>query len=392
MFSDLQPAPPDPILGLSEAFRLDPNPQKINLSVGVFQDAHGRTPVLRSVREAAQRLAAEEGGAGYLSIGGDPEFGRRAQELLVGSTTDPALVTLQTPGGTGGLRVASEFLARCVPGRGIWVSQPTWANHPAVFAAAGLRVENYPYLDRATLGLDFSALLDCLRKIPRGDIVLLHGCCHNPTGVDPTLEEWETVVATLVERELLPLVDLAYQGFGDGLDEDAAATRMILANCPEALVVTSYSKTFGLYRERVGALTLRCADSAAARATTSQVLRTIRTIYSNPPAHGAAVVRTILGDASLRALWEAELAAMRRRIQSMRREFVAAMRERGCDLSALSRQRGMFSFSGLTPLQVDRLRNEHAIYIVGSGRINVAGMTEANLPRLCDAVAAVLTH
>jgi aspartate/tyrosine/aromatic aminotransferase len=307
--------------------------------------------------------------------------------------TSKRAVTAQTPGGTGSLRVAADFLEKHFPTRALWHSKPTWANHPAIFAAAGLKVEAYPYLDATGRGLDFPAMLAGLEQIPAGDVVLLHACCHNPTGIDPAPEQWQRIARVVHERDLLPLVDFAYQGFGDGLDRDAAGLRALAQPGRELLVCSSFSKNFGLYGERVGALTLVAADADAAQRALSQVRVSIRTNYSNPPTHGAAIVAAVLSDPVLRQQWEQELAAMRERIHKMRRLFVATMKQKAPqhDYSFLIDQKGMFSFSGLTNLQVDELRSKHSVYVVGNGgRINVAGMSEGNMDALCTAIAAVL--
>lgn len=397
MFDSLPFAPPDSILGLTDAFRGDPNPRKINLSVGVYKDEQGNTPILACVKEAERRLLAAEKNKGYLPIEGHAEYAARVQELLFGNGHEvlagKRAVTAQTPGGTGSLRVAADFLRKHFPAASVWHSKPTWANHPAIFAAAGQKVEAYPYIDAAGRGLDFPAMLSGLAQIPAGDIVLLHACCHNPSGIDPTPEQWKEIARVVHERGLLPLVDFAYQGFGDGLIEDAAGLRAFVRPGKELLVCSSFSKNFGLYGERVGALTVVAANSDAAQRTLSQVRISIRTNYSNPPTHGAAIVATVLSDAALRAEWERELAAMRDRIHKMRRLFVETMKRKAPrqDYSFLIDQKGMFSFSGLTNLQVDELRSKHSVYVVGNGgRINVAGMTEANMDALCTAIAAVL--
>jgi aspartate aminotransferase len=396
MFEKLQMAPPDPILGLGEAFKTDPHPHKINLSVGVYQDAHGKTPILAVVKEAEQRLVADETNKSYLGIDGLPEYGRHVREMLFGADHEIIRqrrgVTAQTPGGTGALRVAADFFQQKLKGRRIWVSRPTWVNHPSVFEAAGLQVDAYPYIDAAGMGLDFSALLAALRTIPAGDAVCLHASCHNPTGIDPTVVQWRQIGQVLQQRQILPLVDFAYQGFAAGIEEDRAGLLQLADTCPELLVCSSYSKNFGLYGERVGALTLVAPTEEAAQIGLSHLKVCIRTNYSNPPKHGGAIVATILGDPGLRAKWLIEVTAMRDRIAGMRQLFVDTLRAKGVtqDFSFITHQRGMFSFSGIKPEQVDKLRGDYAIYIVRSGRINVAGMTEANMDRLCDAIKAVL--
>jgi aspartate/tyrosine/aromatic aminotransferase len=397
MLDTLPLAPPDSILGLTDAFKQDLNPRKINLSVGVYKDEQGNTPILACVKEAERRLIASETSKGYLSIEGHAEYAARVQDLLFSCEsevlTSCRAVTAQTPGGTGSLRVAADLLKKHFPRSRVWVSAPTWANHTAIFKAAGQETESYPYIDAAGRGLDLSAMLGALEHIPAGDIVLLHACCHNPSGIDPTHSQWQEIARVVHQRGLLPLVDFAYQGFGDGLNEDAAGLRAIAQPGKELLVCSSFSKNFGLYGERVGALTVVAADADAARRALSQVRISIRTNYSNPPTHGAAIVATVLSDAELRQQWERELAAMRDRIHKMRHLFVETMKQKAPvqDFSFLIDQKGMFSFSGLTNLQVDELRTKHAVYVVGNGgRINVAGMTEANMEALCTAIAAVL--
>jgi aspartate aminotransferase len=393
MFEAIQTAPPDPILGLSEAFKQDPNPRKINLSVGVYQDESGRTPILESVKQAERLLVEEEDSKGYLGIAGHPVFAAESQRLVFGPDVDRSrLATVQTPGGTGALRTAAELIRRQFPHAQIWCSQPTWANHPNIFQAAGLDVQFYPYLNNEGQGLDLDGMLAGLQEARPGEVICLHACCHNPSGIDPTEEQWQEIATVMKQRRLLPLVDFAYQGFGSGLGEDAAGVRVLTDAGLEMLVCSSYSKNFGLYAERIGSLTVLAETSAAAEATLSQLKATIRANYSNPPKHGAAVVARILTDSNLRSLWEQEVTAMRERIRRMRHLFVESLRARGVerDFSFLLDQRGMFSFSGLNPMQVDELRKEHAVYIVGSGRINVAGMTEANMEPLCTAIAGVL--
>jgi aspartate/tyrosine/aromatic aminotransferase len=397
MFESIEMAPPDAILGLTEAFNRDPNPDKINLSVGVYKDANGKTPVLECVKEAERRLLDEEAAKGYLAIHGIPEYGDYARELLFGAgheiLTSGRSVALQAPGGTGALRVAADFLKRKVPHARIWCSKPTWVNHPKIFEAADRSVDTYPYMDHAGTGLDFDSMLAGLQQIPAGDVVLLHACCHNPTGIDPTPEQWRQIAGVVQERHLLPLIDFAYQGFASGVEEDATGVRELCRPGMEALICSSFSKNFGLYCERTGALTIVAGTEEAAQAALSHAKICVRVNYSNPPKHGGAIVTTVLGDAELRSQWIQEVAAMRDRINGMRSLFVEKMKVKmpQHDFSFIAKQRGMFSFSGLTPVQVDELRNKHSIYVVtAGGRINVAGMTESNIDRLCDAIASVL--
>ena len=396
MFKTLEMAPPDPILGLTAAFKEDTNPNKINLGAGVYKDAQGNTPIFASVKKAEERILASQTSKSYLPIDGPPEYAGAVQELLFGSDhpilTDSRAATVQTPGGTGGLRVAGDFIHQRFPESKIWLSEPTWANHPKIFAAAGLQVKSYPYFEVATNTLLFEQMLTAIEQIPAGDVILLHGCCHNPTGVDLTPEQWRQIADVVLRRGLLPLIDFAYQGLGDGLREDAAGLLAFSQPGVELLVAGSFSKNFGLYQERIGALTAVAADADAAARALSHLKVAIRTNYSNPPAHGSAIVTEVLSDPALYSQWEEEVAGMRSRINGMRRLFVDSLKAKGVDrdFSFIVRQRGMFSFSGLTPEQVETLRQQHSIYIVNSGRINVAGMTEANMDTLCAAIASVL--
>ena len=396
MFAHLDLAPPDSILGLTEAFKNDPNPAKINLGVGVYKDADNQTPVLHCVKKAEQRLLQEETSKTYLGIPGAPAYGAVVRALLFGAeheaVREKRAQTAQTPGGTGALRVAADFIKKLYPGASVWLSDPTWDNHRSVFAAAGLTIKSYPYYDYAQKNLAFDGMLEALGQAAPGDVVLLHACCHNPSGMDPNAAQWAALATLVREKQALPLFDFAYQGFGDGLEEDAAGLRQFCTPGAELLVCSSFSKNFGLYYERVGALTVVGATSDAADRAFSHVKTCIRANYSNPPAHGGAVITTILQDTALRAEWHEELQAMRERIQGMRKLFVERLQAHGVqqDFSFIASQKGMFSFSGLTREQVERLREEYAIYIVGSGRINVAGMTPGNIDPLCKAIAAIL--
>jgi len=392
MFETLQTAPTDPILGLTSAFREDTNPDKINLGVGEYRDSDGKTPVFAAVEAAEKRLVDQKLPKTYLPIDGTPEHGVAVRELLFGATSDLAAVTAQAPGGTGALRLAADFFHALFPKARLCLSEPTWANHPKVFQAAGMEVVTYPYFDAATDGLDFEAMTAALETLTPGDIVLLHGCCHNPTGVDPSIEQWKRIGDILADRHLIPFVDFAYQGLGDGLLEDAGGLRELCRPGVELFVASSFSKNFGLYRERIGALTAVASTPEAAQVVLSHLKIAARTSFSNPPAHGSAIVTEILGDSELRKTWEEEVALMRNRINGMRRLLVQSLADRGVekDLSFIERQRGMFSFSGLNPQQVEILRDKHSIYIVGSGRINVAGITPHNLDYLCDALASIL--
>ena len=389
-------APADPILGLTEAFKTDTRAGKINLSSGVFVDETGTTPVLQTVIEAERRLAAAAGTKLYRPIDGDQGYRDLVRALALGPdheavTSGRALAT-QVPGGTGGLRVAADLLRQTGSGQTLWMSEPTWPNHPQLFTAAGFKVRSYPYTDETGRRIDETAMLGALGQAAPGDIVLLHGACHNPTGVDPSPALWKQIGDLVEERQVLPLVDLAYQGFGDGLTEDASGLMELVRPGAELLVSTSFSKTFSLYAERVGALIVIARSAADAAAVQSNVKVAIRVNYSNPPAHGADIVRTILGDADLRARWEIELAGMRSRIKDNRRALVAALEGRSIpgDWSAIAAQRGMFAMMGLSLAQVARLKDEHGVYVVGRGRINVAGFTSKNLDPFADALAAVI--
>ncbi|WP_100753590.1 amino acid aminotransferase [Vibrio salilacus] len=396
MFEKVVAAPADPILGLTEEFKKDPRAEKINLGVGIYKNEQGETPVLATVKKAETALVETEKTKSYLTIEGTAEYGLAVQKLLFG--TDAEIVsakrakTAQAPGGTGALRVAGEFIKRQLGDVKIWISNPTWANHNGVFTAAGIETAQYSYYNANTQDKDFSAMLADLDKAAPGDIVLLHGCCHNPTGIDPTAEEWEALAKLIANKKLLPLFDFAYQGFAKGVEEDAAGLRIFAKHNKEILVASSFSKNFGLYNERVGAFTLVAESADVATTAFSQVKAIIRSIYSNPPAHGSAVVTHILNNPTLRAEWEQEVKEMRDRIQAMRELFVTTLKEQGvdADFSFIERQNGMFSFSGLSKEQVNRLKDEFAIYIVGSGRISVAGMTRNNMLPLCKGIAAVL--
>jgi len=396
MFEKLTAAPPDAILGLTEAFKKDPNPHKVNLGVGIYKDAQGKTPILPSVKRAEERILAGETTKNYLPIDGTSEYAAAVQELLFGkqheAVTSQRAVTVQAPGGTGALRVAADFIAKLMPGVTVWLSDPTWPNHPSIFKAANLAIATYPYFDAANNRVNFAAIVAALNQMPAGDVVLLHACCHNPTGGDLTVDQWRQIAAVVARRQLLPLIDFAYQGFADGLHEDTVGLLAMCRPGTELLVASSFSKNFGLYNERIGALTLVAANEAAAQVSLSHLKQTIRANFSSPPAHGAAIVTTVLRDPALRAQWEREVTEMRERINTMRHLFVETLNEKGVvrDFSFIAQQRGMFSFSGLNPDQVKALREKHAVYIVGSGRISVAGMTEDNMDYLCSAIADVL--
>jgi aromatic-amino-acid transaminase len=397
MFQHVEPFAGDPILALVEVFQADPRPHKVNLSIGVYFDEEGRIPVMDAVRRAEQRIAAEGGAKPYLPIEGMPAMRHAVQGLLFGPVhpllQSGRVVTLQTVGSSGGLKVGADFLKRWFPASGVWVSEPTWDNHRSMFEGAGIAVKTYPYYDPGTGGLRFEAMLATMGDVPAGSIVLLHACCHNPTGVDLTPAQWDRLIPVLRERRLIPFLDLAYQGFGDGIDADAYAVRAMADSGAPFLVANSFSKSMSVYGERCGALTVVCPDAEQAERVLGQLKFTVRRNYSNPPMHAASLVAKVLGEGDLRASWEAELSAMRLRIQSMREALhrVVSSKVPGRSFDYFLTQRGMFSYTGLTPEQVDRLRDEFAVYLVRSGRLCVAGLNEGNVERTAEAMAAVLT-
>lgn len=393
MFQSLQPLPADAILGLIAEHREDPRSQKIDLGVGVYRNAEGETPVLDAVKQAEQRVLDAQVTKAYLGTAGDPGFNTAMQALTFGSSeTAERVRTLQAPGGSGSLRVAASLILRARPDATLWVGDPTWANHVPLLGGAGLTLKTHPYYDTERHVIRLDAMLDALRSVPKGDMVLLHACCHNPSGLDPTEEQWREIAQVLVERDLVPFIDMAYQGFARDLDEDAFVIRHLAAQVPEMIVCSSCSKNFGLYRDRVGTLSIMAENATVADTVFSQVNNVVRTIYSMPPDHGAAVVRTILEDDTLRATWTAELAEMRERLTKMRRLLHDALRDKAPDhdFSHLARATGMFCFLGVTSAEVERLKREFGIYMVGSSRINVAGITPENVEYLADSIAAVL--
>jgi aromatic-amino-acid transaminase len=388
-------APGDPILGLTEAYLADPRPHKVNLGVGIYVDEQGRIPLLRAVREVEQALAAEAKPRGYLPIDGLPAYDALTQQLLFGSDS-PLLaagrvVTAQTVGGSGALRVGADLLKKVLPKARIAISSPSWENHRVVFSNAGFEIVDYRYYDATTHGLDFAGMLEDLGRLEPGTVVLLHACCHNPTGVDLDAGQWQQVVDLVKARDLLPFVDIAYQGFDEGIDADATAIRLFAASGIAAFVVaSSYSKSFSLYGERVGALSMVGADRDEAARLRAKIKQTIRANYSSPATHGGALVAGVLGSAELRAMWEAELAQMRERIHAMRAGMVEKLAAHGApQFGFIQQQAGMFSYSGLSRAQVDRLREEYGIYALGTGRICVAALNRGNLEMVAAAVAAV---
>lgn len=393
-FAAIARVPGDPILGLLDAYRADSNPAKLDLGVGVYKDALGLTPIPRAVKLAERQLVEQQPTKSYIGGHGDPAFAEQLLQLVLGADSpllrEQLAGATQTPGGTGALRLAGEFIAAHLPGRGIWLSAPTWPIHESIFATCGLRVEHYPYVG-ADNRLDVAAMLDTLQRVPAGDVVLLHACCHNPTGFDLTPHDWQRVLDVVKARELLPLIDFAYQGFGDGLEQDAWAVRLFAAELPEVLVTSSCSKNFGLYRERTGALILRAQNAEKLIDLRSQLAFLARNLWSTPPGHGAAVVASILGDQKLHQLWAQEVDDMRLRIANLRSGLVAALQPHGLAerFAHINAQRGMFSYTGLSAAQVQRLREEFSVYLVSSGRANVAGMSEERLDYLAAAIARV---
>ena len=398
LFAAVEIAPPDPILGVTEAYHADPNPNKVNLGVGVYTDDAGKVPVLKCVRRAEQQIVASAQPRNYLPIDGLKTYDRAVQELVFGQENpvlkDGRVVTVQTLGGTGGLKVGADLLRRVNPGADVWISDPSWENHRALFEYAGFRVHTYPYYDARTHGLKFSAMIDALENIPQGSVVVLHACCHNPTGVDLQGEQWERVIQAVAKRELVPFLDIAYQGFADSLDADAAAVRRFSRACPVVFVSSSFSKSLSLYGERVGALSIVAADSSEAVKVLSHVKRVIRTNYSNPPTHGGQTAVAVLTSPELRTLWEQELGEMRDRIKTMRHSFIDKIRaiRADFDFSFVAEQRGMYSYSGLTREQVGRLREKYSVYSIDSGRICVAALNTRNIDYVANAVASVLVQ
>ncbi|WP_300416811.1 amino acid aminotransferase [uncultured Pseudoalteromonas sp.] len=394
MFSELKPLPTDPILGLMAAFKQDTNPKKIDLGVGVYKDEQGNTPVLKAVKKAEAFRLENETSKSYIGLAGNLDYCQKMENLLLGE--HPALLanrvrTAQAPGGTGALRVAAEFIKRCNKDATVWVTTPTWANHISLFEAAGLTVKEYPYYDYENKDLLFDDMINTLKQVPKGDVVLFHACCHNPSGMDLNAEQWSTVADLAVEVGFTPLVDIAYQGFGSSLEEDAAGLRKLAAAVDELIICSSCSKNFGLYRERIGACSIIAKDAATADIPNTVLLSVVRSIYSMPPAHGADIVSTILGSTELTQMWHDELDEMRNRINGLRTLIKESLAAKGIeqDFSFIDRQNGMFSFLGINKEQIERLQKEYSIYIVGSSRVNVAGISDANIDYFANAVADV---
>ena len=393
MFESLQLLPPDAIIGLIAEYNNDPRDPKVDLGIGVYRNAAGQTPVLDVVKEAERRLLESQTSKTYIGSAGSPAFNEAMRDLtFADSIGGDRIAMLQTPGGSGSLRVAAGVILRAKADATVWVSGPTWANHVPLLGGAGLELKSYAYYDDEQKTLDLDAMLDALHDIPKGDIVLLHACCHNPTGIDPDEAQWRAIADVIVERELLPFVDVAYQGFAAGLDTDVFIVRELAGRVPEMLVCTSCSKNFGLYRDRVGTLFIVTADGETREIAQSQANNLVRTMYSMPPDHGAAVVETILHDEQLRAGWHGELAEMRERLQEMRQLLDEALRAEAPDhdFSHVVRAKGMFCFLGVSTEQVQRLKQDHAVYMVDSSRINIAGITADNVEHIAKSVAAVL--
>ncbi|SNY46422.1 aspartate aminotransferase [Arsukibacterium tuosuense] len=396
MFSQLQSVATDPILGLMAEYKADPNPNKVDLGVGVYKDEQGHTAVLKCVKEAEALRLQQEDSKTYIGMAGDLNFNAHIEKLAFGPAHQVLLAnrvtTAHTPGGTGALRVAAEFIKRANPNATIWVTTPTWANHISLFQAAGLKVREYAYYDYNTKGLQTEQMFADLNNIPAGDVVLVHACCHNPSGMDLNFEQWQRFTAIAKERGFTPLVDMAYQGFGTGLDEDAAGLRYLADNVPELLLCSSCSKNFGLYRERIGAVSIVATDSKVAEIARVNLLSVVRSIYSMPPAHGAIIVSHILDSNELTALWHQELAEMRNRINDYRQLIIDKLAAEGVtdDFSFITRQHGMFSFLGITKAQIDRLKAEFSIYMVGSSRVSIAGLNHSNIDYFARSVATVL--
>jgi aspartate/tyrosine/aromatic aminotransferase len=394
LFETLSELPPDAILVLIGEHQSDPRDNKIDLGIGVYRDESGQTPILNSVKKAERHVVDTQATKTYLGSGGNHSFNDAIQSVIFGTSADGAerITTFQTPGGSGSLRVAADLIVRAKPDSTMWASDPTWANHVPLLGSAGLEIKSYPYYDAENKGIRFDEMLNALNRVPGGDLVLLHGCCHNPTGMDLSRDQWNAVADVIVERDLVPYIDIAYQGFADGLEEDAYPVRLLFEKVPEMIVSSSCSKNFALYRDRVGSLSIVSEDGKTSAAIRSQALNIVRTMYSMPPDHGASVVSHILNTADLRQEWMAELTGMRQRLKDMRTLLVAALRDAAPDhdFSHIERAYGMFSYVGLSPDQVETLKKDAGIYMVNSSRINIAGITKENVEHLAGSIAAVL--
>ena len=396
MFENLKPVAIDPILGLMVAFKADNRAEKIDLGVGVYQDDRGHTPVMASVKEAESRLMELETTKSYQGMAGDPDYNHRMMELLLGkdhnTLSSGRVRSIQAPGGSGALRVGAEVIRRARPESKLWVGIPTWPNHIPLLGGAGFDIKQYPYYDMDARQVNTEKMMETLQQVPAGDLVLLHGCCHNPTGADLTNEQWDYIADLALERGFIPFIDTAYQGLGNGLEQDAYGMRMMAERLPEVIIASSCSKNFGLYRERTGSITFVAETSEQADIVISQAMSTARSIYSMPPAHGALLVSMVLGDTQLRSQWETELEEVRLRIKSMRNLLCDSLENNaaGMDFSHIKRQNGMFSFLGITTPQLERLRSEFGIYIVSSTRINLAGVNSNNIDHLTQSLLTVL--
>ena len=396
MLSNVTLAPDDPILGLTDVYTKDKNPGKINLGVGVYKNEKGVTPILRTVKVAEKMIYEKEITKSYLSIQGTPEYGKLVQKLIFGGSsnvfTENRLSTVQTPGGTGALRIAAEFIHKFNPTAEVWISNPSWANHRQIFETAGMKVNQYDYYDPEIKGLNFEKMLNSLHHIPAGDVVIFHACCHNPTGADPNKNQWKQLAKLAIMQNIFVLFDFAYQGFDKGLIEDAFAIRYFASKLPNFLVANSFSKNFGLYNERVGALTCVSANADIAKKVFSQLKICSRVNFSNPPAHGAAIVTKILSTPELNKRWQNEVAEMRERISEYREIFVKTLTFKKCkhNFNFINEQKGMFSYTGITQDKVEELKSKHSIYFLNSGRISLAGINKMNVDRLCNAFTEVL--
>ena len=397
MFESLRAVPADPILNLSVLYRQDTNPNKVDLGVGVYKDEAGHTAIMEAVSRAQEQILVEEDTKSYVGMAGSKRFCDLLSQITLGANhqvlTDQRVAIAQTPGGTGALRVLADFINVAKPNATVWLGDPTWANHFPIMQSAGLEVKQFPYYNRATKTLDFDGMLATLQtQTKTGDVILLHGCCHNPSGADLSLEQWQTVAELIQAKGLVPYVDIAYQGLGEGMDEDAAGLRLMADSVPEMVIASSCSKNFGVYRERTGTAIIISSNADQAKIAQSQMNSVIRANYSMPPSHGALAVETILADPKLKQMWRDELKTMRKRIKDLRSQLVDAIKAEGVeqDFSFIERQKGMFSFLGISAEQVDQLVNEHSVYLVGSSRINIAGLNQRNIAYVAKAIAAVL--
>ena len=397
MFEIIKPAKPDPILGLTEKFNLDNRSNKINLSVGIYQDSQGQTPTFDSVRKAEEILLQNESDKSYKPIIGDEEFGLLVKDLVLGKNItkqrENTAKSIHTPGGTGALRVVMDYFSKFHQNSVFWISKPSWPNHKQIINSTNLNFNEYSYFNSEDNQLNFNSMINDLSNVKSGDVVLLHGCCHNPTGIDLNQSQWETISDLLLSKKAIPLIDFAYQGFGDGLNEDSEGLRKIVQKNPESIICSSFSKNFGLYSERVGSLTILSSDNLVLENVVSQMKVCIRSNYSNPPSHGGDIVKLILSNPTMRKEWEKELSQIRNRMKKMRNDLVLKLQKLDSkkDFSFIKSQRGMFSISGLDKEQVNELREKYAIYIVDSGRINIAGINSNNIDRLSESIVSVIS-